>query len=127
MRYHDNRQPILVDVQDWSQWPYVQRAGRPNVAQFAPWGYPTISQTQAYQVIGYPPRPKRVRHALHAILSVFTGGFWIPVWLVVMIVVHNQNSRAEADYWFRIQQYRRWELAQQNVNIPTPRELSQGG
>ena len=117
MRY-DRRYPIDVNVQDWSQWPYVQRTGRPNVAAHWPYGYPTIGQTQAYQFYGPPPRPKRVNHALHAILSVFTVGCWIPVWFVIMVVTHASNSRAEADYWFRIQQYRQWEQAQQ------PRELS---
>lgn len=113
--------------EDWSQWPYVNRTGRPNVAQYMPWGYPTIGETDAYRVYGPPPRPKKVNHALHVVLSIFTVGFWIPVWFTVMIVVHTSNSRAEADYWFRIQQYRQWELAQPDVNIPRPRELPQGG
>ena len=113
--------------EDWSQWPYVNRTGRPNVAQYMPWGYPTIGETDAYRVYGPPPRPKKVNHALHVVLSIFTVGFWIPVWFTVMNVVHTSNSREEADYWFRIQQYRQWELAQPDVNIPRPRELPQGG
>lgn len=117
MRYR-SCQPIDVNVQDWSQWPYVQRVGRPSVAQHWPWGYPTVSQTQAYRVYGPPPRLKKVNHAIHLVMSMLTAGFWIPVWLTVMMIVHTTNSRAEADYWFRIQQYRQWELAQQ------PRELS---
>lgn len=121
------RVPLDVNVQDWSQWPYVNRPGRPNVAAQVPWGYPTVNQTQAYYVLGHPPRPKKVNHALHAALSLFTAGFWLPVWFVITIAVHSQNSRAEADYWFRIQQYRQWELAQQNIVIPLPRELNQGG
>lgn len=121
------RQPIDVNVQDWSQWPYVNRGERPNVAAHLPWGYPTISQTNAYYVLGHPPRPKKVNHALHLVASFFTLGFWIPVWITIMIVVHTSNSRAEADYWFRIQQYRQWELAQQAQAIPPPRELIQGG
>lgn len=124
---HRSRQPIEVNVQDWSQWPYVNRVGHPNVAQFTPWGYPTIQQTDAYKVVGFPPRPKKVNHVLHLIFSFFTAGLWIPVWLVITATVHTANSRADADYWFRIQQYRRWELAQQSVNIPRPRELPQGG
>jgi hypothetical protein len=113
--------------QDWRQWPYVDRAGHPGVAQHLPWGYPTISETNAYQVLGPPPRPQTVNHALHLILSVITVGWWIPVWLTVMVVVHTKNSRAEADYWFRIEKYRQWELSQQNVNIPPPRRPIQGG
>lgn len=113
--------------EDWTQWPYVTRVGHPNVAQFWPHGYPTLTQTQAYQIYGPPPRPRKVNHALHLILSFFTAGFWIPVWFVVMIVVHTGNTRAEADYWFRIQQYRQWELAQANLAIPQPRELPPGG
>lgn len=109
---HYPRYPVDVNVQDWSQWPYVQRAGYPSVAQSVPWGYPTLAETNAYYVIGHPPRRQRVNHALHLILSVITGGMWLPVWFIVMIVVHTTNSRAEADYWFRIQQYRQWELAQ---------------
>ena len=113
--------------EDWSQWPYVNRTGHPSVAQHMPWGYPTLSQTDAYRVYGPPPRPKQVNHALHVILMIVTMGFWFPVWLGVMVVVHNQNTRAEADYWFRIQQYWQWELTQQSVNVPRPRELPQGG
>lgn len=117
---HRERYPIDVNVQDWSQWPYVRRTGYPNITAHPPWGYPTISQTNAYYVLGHPPRPKKVNHALHAILTFFSAGLWIPGWLVVIMVVHTTNSRAEADYWFRIQQYRQWELAQQ-------RALNQGG
>jgi hypothetical protein len=113
--------------EDWNQWPYVTRVGHPNVAAQHPWGYPTIGETDAYRVYGPPPRPKKVNHALHVLLTIVTVGFWVPVWLTVMIVVHTSNSRAEADYWFRIQQYRQWELRQQSVFIPPPRELPQGG
>lgn len=109
------------------QWPNVARPGYPNVAAHPPYGYPTISETLAYNVIGHPPRPKRVNHALHAVISFFTLGFWIPVWFIIMIATHSQNSRADADYWFRIQQYRQWELAQQRAAIPPPREPIQGG
>jgi hypothetical protein len=111
MRHH--RYPIDVNVQDWSQWPYVQRTGRPNVAAHWPWGYPTISQTKAYRVHGPPPRPERVHHLMHVILTLFTLGFWIPVWVIITIVTHASNTRAEADYWSRIQQYWQWELRQQ--------------
>lgn len=117
---HYRRQPILVDVQDWSQWPYVVQSGRPNVAQFWPRGYPTISQTNAYRHYGPPPRPKRVNHNLHILATILTVGFWLPVWFTVMIVIHTGNSRAEADYWFRIQQYYEWEQRQRGV-IPAPR------
>jgi hypothetical protein len=120
---HRQRYPVdvnVVNVQDWSQWPYVQRGGYPNPAVSPPWGYPTISQTNAYYVIGHPPLRKNVHHAIHALLSILTGGFWLPVWFIITVTTHNQNSRAEADYWFRIQQYRQWELAQQ-------RALNQGG
>lgn len=127
MWYRDRRQPVLVDVQDWSQWPYVVRAGHPNVAQFTPWGYPTIQQTNAYNVIGFPPRPRKVNHTLHLIVSVLTGGAWLPVWLIITATVHTVNSRADAAYWFKIQQYWQWERVQQRANIPRPRELPQGG
>lgn len=113
--------------EDWNQWPYVTRTGHPNVAAHPPWGYPTIGETNAYRVVGYPPRPKKVNHALHLIASILTVGCWIPVWLTVMVIVHTSNTRAEADYWFRIQQYRRWEVAQQSAVIPLPRESIQGG
>lgn len=119
---HYRRYPVDVNVQDWSQWPYVQRVGRPNIAQYWPWGYPTISQTLAYQVLGPPPRPVKVNHTLHAIMVFLTAGLWIPVWLIITISVHTSNSRAEADYWFRIERYRQWELAQQ-ANIPPQRTL----
>ncbi len=121
------RYPVDVNVQDWSQWPYVNRGGRPNVAAYPPWGYPTISQTNAYYVIGHPPRPRKVNNTLHLIFAFLTAGLWIPVWLTITAVVHTSNSRAEADYWFRIQQYRQWELAQVNVTVPPPREISSGG
>lgn len=117
------RNPQLVDVQDWRQWPYVAQAGRPNVAAFPPRGYPTLRETNAYYVLGHPPRRQVVNHALHVVLSIITGGFWIPVWFTLMIITHTRNSRAEADYWFRIDQfYRReqWELNQR-------RALNQGG
>jgi len=113
--------------EDWSRWPYVERPGYPNVAAHPPYGYPMISETQAYNVIGHPPRPQHVNHALHAVASFFTAGFWIPVWFIVMIVTHNRNSRVEADYWFRIQQYRQWEITQRQAVIPLPREPIQGG
>jgi hypothetical protein len=121
------RYPIDVNIQDWSQWPYVQRPGYPNVAAHPPWGYPTIAQTQAYRVYGHPPVPRRVNHLLHLVLTFFTVGFWIPVWFMVMIVVHNQNTQADANYWSRIQQYRQWELARQSANIPWRRESPRGG
>ena len=35
-------------------------------------------------VLAQPPH-KRVNHALHLILSVFTLGLWLPVWLIVAI------------------------------------------
>lgn len=114
-------------MRNYQQWPYTAQVGRPNVAAQPSWGYPTIRQTNAYFALGHPPRPRKVNHALHAILTFFTAGFWIPVWFTVMIVTHVGNSRAEADYWFRIQQYRQWELAQGNTAIPPPREITQGG
>lgn len=108
-----------VNVQDWRQWPYVQRPGYPSVTGFTPWGYPTISQTNAYYALGHPPQPKLVNHSLHLFLTVFTLGLWAPAWLVILVITHVRNSRVEADYWFRIQRYYQWELAQ--------RALSQGG
>lgn len=27
--------------------------------------------------------PKRVNHALHLILTILTGGLWLPVWIIV--------------------------------------------
>lgn len=113
--------------EDWNQWPYVQRAGYPSIAQHMPWGYPTLGETDAYRVYGPPPVPKRVNHLLHLVLSLFTVGFWVPVWFIVMIITHTSNTRADVEYWSRIQKYRQWELAQQSVNIPRPRELPQGG
>jgi hypothetical protein len=107
--------------EDWSQWPYVQRAGHPHIAQHVPWGYPTIQQTDAYRIYGPPPIPKRVNHVLHLVLTLFTVGFWVPVWFMVMIVVHNQNTQADAEYWARIQRYWRWELAQQSVDVSQQR------
>lgn len=109
-----------------STWPYNHRSGYPEIAQFTPWGYPTIEQSNAYRVYGLPPQPKVVNHAIHLIATVITAGFWIPVWLIVMIVTHNHNTRAEVQYWSNIQRYWQWELAQRSV-IPAPRELSQGG
>jgi hypothetical protein len=95
-----------------SQWPYVDRPGHPSVAQFTPWGYPTIRQTNAYKVYGHPPRPRIVNNGLHQFLSIFTLGLWLPVWLVITVATHARNSRAQADYWSRIQRYYQWELAQ---------------
>lgn len=100
----------------YSTWPYASQAGRPNVAQHAPWGYPTLSQSNAYMVYGHPPMPKIVNHVLHMILAVITVGFWIPVWIIVMIVVHNRNTQAEASYWFKIRRYYEWEQAQRALN-----------
>lgn len=127
MNHHRGRHPVTVNVQDWSQWPYVERTGYPNIAQHWPHGYPTIEQSNAYRVYGPPPRPKRVNHVLHLILTVLTAGFWIPVWFTVMIFTHTGNTRADAEYWSKIQRYWQWELAQRNVGIPPPRELTQGG
>ena len=126
MRY-DQRVPQLVDVQDWSQWPYVVQAGRPNVAQFHPWGYPTLEQTNAYRVYGLPPKPRKVNNLMHFVLTIFTAGFWIFVWLGVTVVTHVGNTRAETEYWSKIQRYWQWELQQRSVHIPQPRVLNQGG
>lgn len=124
---YDRRSPQLVDVQDWSQWPYVAQAGRPNIAQHWPWGYPTIGQTAAYRVYGPPPRPRKVNHLMHFVIMVFTGGIWLPAWIGITIATHVGNTRADADYWSKIQRYWQWELAQANAVIPPPRELPQGG
>lgn len=102
--------------QRYANWPYVTQAGRPNVAQHVPWGYPTLDQTDAYRVYGHPPMPKHVNHVLHLVVSILTVGFWIPVWFMVMIVVQNRNTQAEAVYWSRIQSYYRWEQAQRALN-----------
>lgn len=102
--------------QDWSQWPYVQRVGHPDIAQFTPWGYPTLGQTDAYKMFGPPPRPKQVNHAIHLIATIITMGFWIPVWLGVMVVTHNRNTRADVEYWARIQSYYEWERKQRALN-----------
>jgi hypothetical protein len=114
-------------MRNYQQWPYVTQVGRLNVAAQPPWGYPTIQQTNAYRVYGHPPVPRRVNHLLHLVLTFFTVGFWIPVWLMVMIVVHNRNTQVEVEYWSRIQRYWQWELAQSDAVIPPPRESIQGG
>lgn len=120
---HDPHVPQLVDVQDWSQWPYVVQAGRPNVAQHWPRSYPTITQTNAYRVYGPPPRPKHVHHLPHAILTFLTAGLWLPVWLAITIATHTGNTHADADYWSKIQRYWQWELAWQDVHVPPQKKL----
>lgn len=120
--YQQHAQPHEVYVQDLSQWPYVNRPGYPNPAVGGtPWGYPTVSQTDAYAVYGPPPRPKRVTHLLHAALSFFTAGLWIPVWVVITVAVHTENTRADAGYWSKIQRYWYWEQTQRRHT------LEQGG
>lgn len=111
----------------WNRWPYVERGGYPSAAERAYYGYPAVHETRAYYVLGFPPQPKKVTHLLHGILTVLTGGFWLPVWLVITVITHTRNTRVDADYWARIQRYRQWELAQQSVNVPLPRELPRGG
>lgn len=68
--------------------------------------------SNAYRVYGWPPRPQRPNHIIHAILTFFTAGLWLPVWVIVTINVHTRNTRAIADYWSRIRQYHDWERAQ---------------
>lgn len=117
--------------EDWTQWPYVTRAGHPNIAAFPPYGYPTITQTDAYRVIGYPPRPKIVNHTMHFVATLFTLGLWFPFWIIITVVTQTRNTRVDADYWTRIQRYRQWELEQQRYGeraaIPPPRDPAQGG
>jgi hypothetical protein len=50
---------------------------------------------------------------MHAALSLFTLGCWIPVWIIITVATHASNTRADANYWSRIQQYWQWELRQQ--------------
>lgn len=32
-----------------------------------------------------------VNHVLHLLLSLFTAGFWIPVWIIIVVVNANSN------------------------------------
>lgn len=42
--------------------------------------------TQGYQYV-----PAKTRHGLHFLLSVFTFGLWLPVWIGMTIYNHNRS------------------------------------
>jgi hypothetical protein len=37
------------------------------------------------QIVVVQSRPK-VKHGLHLVLTVLTGGLWLPVWIIVTVV-----------------------------------------
>ena len=50
----------------------------PRRQQYSPYGYPMMQQ----QVVVQSPR-RGTNHGLHLILTLITGGLWLPVWLIV--------------------------------------------
>lgn len=57
-----------------------------------------MGPTQAVLVSG-----KRTNHILHLLLSVFTVGFWLPIWLI--IALSNSGERRQVitvDAWGRV-------------------------
>ncbi len=45
-----------------------------------------------------PPHYQEVTHLLHLFLCFVTLGFWLPVWIIMAIVVSNQNANARHQY-----------------------------
>jgi hypothetical protein len=56
-------------MQPWQQpvWP----------AQYYPQSVPAVQQVVN---VGYGPR--RCRHGLHFLLTLITGGLWLPIWII---------------------------------------------
>lgn len=40
-------------------------------------------------------KKKKTSHLLHLVLSVITAGFWLPVWLIVVISNNNENTKID--------------------------------
>ena len=53
-----------------------------------------------YQAIMVRGRP--VNHILHLIISFFTGGFWIPVWLGLVIFAGEKREVVEVDEYGQV-------------------------
>lgn len=47
-------------------------------------------------VLGYP---RTVAHVAHAIMTFFTGGLWVVVWIAVSLGHREDRIRLEADDW----------------------------
>ena len=63
--------------------------------QFPPGPYPPHPHQQFAQPYVYPPQQiqqtvvmhnnRRVNHALHLVLTIFTAGLWLPIWIILAI------------------------------------------
>ena len=81
----------------------------PSVSQFGyPVGTPAVHVAQSTSVM----TPRRVTHWLHFLLSIFTLGFWIPVWIAVSIYTGSANARAARSSQHVHQGYRPATVAQ---------------
>lgn len=65
-----------------------------------------------------PPHYQEVTHLLHLFLCFVTFGFWLPVWIIMAIVVSNQNANARHQYERQLAAWtyeqRRWEIAREH-------------
>lgn len=53
---------------------------------------------QQSNIVGYGPR---TNHILHFILTVLTGGLWLPVWIIVALGNRSKHSHAASGNNFR--------------------------
>ena len=56
------------------------------------WEVETHGNSQAVMVSG-----RRVKHTLHAVLSLFTGGIWLPVWAGISIFGGEKRMLVSVD------------------------------
>lgn len=39
-------------------------------------------------------QPVKTNHALHLVMTILTGGLWIPVWVIVAAINNNTNAKS---------------------------------
>lgn len=73
------------------------------------------------------PQQRATLHALHALASLFTFGFWLPVWLIVALVNNHHNEQVWAGYVHALARYDYdyWIWSQAMYAATNPRQLPQ--
>lgn len=64
-------------------------------------GWRVESQTNYSAVLVAGQRPN---HILHALLSFFTCGMWLPIWLVVAVSTREYRMVLTVDQWGNVRQ-----------------------
>ena len=70
-------------------------------------GWSVESQAPTSATLAGPP-PKKVNHILHLLLTLFTGGIWGIVWLILAVTPKGNQERLQVvvDEYGQVQTYR---------------------